>query len=204
MYRIGIRNAKRRIILANAFFFPGYRFIRELVRAAKRGVDVRLIMQGSPDRPVILGAASIVYDDLLAAGVKVFLYTERPLHAKVAIIDEHWATVGSSNLDPISLGLNLEANLFILDTAFNAALAGSLERLIERQCERLAVSSEPSRSAWRRVLLTIAYHLTRRMASWGRRVRFRTQHLRPLSGAYDTLAEDPHAGRARASVETVD
>jgi cardiolipin synthase len=199
MYRLGIRNAKRRIVLANAYFFPGYRFIRDLARAAERGVDVCLIMQGSPDRPVLVGAASIVFEDLLAAGVKIFLYTERPLHAKVAVIDDHWATVGSSNLDPVSLGLNLEANLFILDTDFNAALGGSLERLIDRRCERLAVNGKPRRSVWRRVLLTIAYHLTRRMASWGRRVRFRAQHLRPMPSNLETAPQG-----AREPLKTVE
>jgi cardiolipin synthase len=180
MYRLGIRNAKRRIILANAYFFPGYRFIRDLGRAASRGVDVRLIMQGNPDRPVTVAAASIVYEDLLAAGVKIFRYTERPLHAKVATIDDHWATVGSSNLDPISLGLNLEANLFILDTEFNGKLTESLERLIETSCRQLTFSAVPKRSAWRRVVLTIAYHVTRRMSSWGRRMPLGEQHLLPM------------------------
>jgi cardiolipin synthase len=176
MYRLGIRSAKRRIILANAYFFPGYWFIRELSRAGRRGVDVQLIMQGKPDRPVPVAVGSIVYEHLVAAGVKIFQYTERPLHAKVAIIDDHWATVGSSNLDPVSLGLNLEANLFILDGRFNAALRQSLERLIENSCQQLTLDDPSRMSMWRRLLVTIAYHLTRRMTSWGRRMR--TQRLR--------------------------
>lgn len=179
MYRVGIRSAKRRIVIANAYFFPGYRFIRDLAAAARRGVRVQLIVQGKPDRPISIGIASIIYEDLLAAGVEVLRYVERPLHAKVAIIDDHWSTIGSSNLDPTSLGLNLEANLFLLDARFNEALAGSLDRLIERACEPARTASGRP-SLLRRLLLTIAYHLTRRMSSWGRRVRFRDQHVRPL------------------------
>ena len=171
LYRIGIRNAKRRIMLANAYFFPGYWFVRELARAARRGVDVRLIMQGKPDRPVTVAVASIVYADLIAAGVKIFRYTERPLHAKVAVIDDHWATIGSSNLDPVSLGLNLEANLFILDMQLNATLRQNLERLMERSCQPVMLDVEAPSGLWRRVLVTIAYHLTRHMSSWGRRLR---------------------------------
>lgn len=190
LYRVGIRNARQRIVLANAYFFPGYRFIRDLANAAERGVDVRLVMQGSPDRPVAVGAAAIVYEDLLAAGVRIFRYTERPLHAKVAVIDDHWATVGSSNLDPISLGFNLEANLFALDAALNAALSDSLERLIETSCQEVRADRALRRSFWRRLTLAAVYHLTRRMASWGRRVRFREQHVRRLPGA-GGAAENP-------------
>jgi cardiolipin synthase len=183
MYRIGIRHAKRRIILASAYFFPGYRFIRELRRAARRGAEVCLIMQGKPDRPVAVTAGSIVYEDLMAAGVKIYLYMERPLHAKVAVIDDQWATVGSSNLDPISLGLNLEGNLFILDRDLNESLRNSLERLIEHSCEQLSSGGAQTRVWWRRLILTAAYHFTRRMSSWGRKVRYSQQAVRPMRAA---------------------
>jgi cardiolipin synthase len=179
LYRIAIRNAKREIVIANAYFFPGYRFIRDLVRAQRRGVDVKLIMQGSPDRPVTIGAASVLYDDLVAAGVRIYRYTERPLHAKVAVIDDYWATVGSSNLDPTSLGLNYEANLFMLDRDFNMALKTRLQRIIDDSCE----AYEPtlgSVSRVRRMLAAAAYHLTRRMATWGQRAVRRKQQTRPL------------------------
>lgn len=180
MYRAGIRNAKSSIIIANAYFFPGYRFVRELRRAAERGVDVQLIMQGRPDRPLSVGAASILYDDLLSMGVRIWRYTERPLHAKVAVIDDHWATVGSSNLDPFSFGLNLEANLFVLDRQFNAALRGNLERLITESCTELTTADAPRRSALRRLILTFGYHLTRRMPTWGRRLPRHHQFVRPM------------------------
>lgn len=180
MYRLGIRNAKKSIIIANAYFFPGYRFIRDLRAAADRGVEIKLVMQGKPDRPLSVGAASILYDDLLSAGVRIFRYTERPLHAKVAVIDDHWATVGSSNLDPLSFGLNLEANLFVLDPAFNAALRANLHGLLERSCTEIAAGERPQRSALRRLVLTVGYHLTRRMPSWGRHVPYHEQRVLPM------------------------
>src|SRR5690606_27123819 len=108
LYRVGIRNARKSIVIVNAYFFPGWRFIRDLRRAAERGVDVLLVMQGNPDRPVSVGAAVILYNVLLSMGIRIVRYTERPLHEKVAVIDDHWSTVGSSNLDPLSLGLNFE------------------------------------------------------------------------------------------------
>lgn len=114
-YRIALRSAKERVVIANAYFFPGYRFVRELRRAAKRGVDVRLILQGQPDMPIVKIAAGLLYDHLLRAGVRIYEYCERPLHGKVAVVDDNWSTVGSSNLDPLSLALNLEANVVIRD-----------------------------------------------------------------------------------------
>ena len=180
MYRAGIRAAQRRIIIANAYFFPGYRFVRDLRRAARRGVEVSLIMQGKPDRPVSVWAASILYSDLLRAGVRIFNYTERPLHAKVAVIDERWATIGSSNLDPLSLGLNLEANVFVLDERFNAALGSRLERLIAESCTELEAGERASGGRLRRLLLAGAYHLTRRMPTWGTRLPRYEQRILPL------------------------
>jgi cardiolipin synthase len=180
MYRAGIRTARKRIAIANAYFFPGYRFVRDLRRAARRGVEVSLIMQGKPDRPVSVRAASILYADLLAAGVRIFLYTERPLHAKVAVIDDRWATVGSSNLDPFSLGLNLEANLFVLDEGFNAALAENLQGLKERACTELARDDRPV-GRLRRVVLAGAYHLMRRMPTWGTHLPHYEQRVLPVS-----------------------
>ncbi|MGP3465607.1 phospholipase D-like domain-containing protein, partial [Escherichia coli] len=91
-YRVALRAARQRVVIANAYFFPGYRFIREMRRAAKRGVDVRLILQGRPDMPIVRTAASLLYDHLLRAGVRVYEYCDRPLHGKVTLVDEDWST----------------------------------------------------------------------------------------------------------------
>ena len=77
-YRVALRAARSRVVIANAYFFPGYRFIREMRRAAKRGVDVRLILQGQPDMPIVRTAASLLYDHLLRAGVRIYEYCDRP------------------------------------------------------------------------------------------------------------------------------
>jgi cardiolipin synthase A/B len=180
MYRAGIRNARKRIVIANAYFFPGYRFIRDLRGAAKRGVEVSLIMQGKPDRPLSVWAASILYDDLLSMGVRIFRYTDRALHGKVATIDDRWATVGSSNLDPFSLGLNLEANIFVLDARFNADLQRNLDGLIANACAELKAAGRPRQSALRRLILTGAYHCMRRMPGWGGHLPYHEQRIQPL------------------------
>ncbi|HYF18620.1 MAG TPA: cardiolipin synthase ClsB, partial [Ramlibacter sp.] len=87
-YRIAIRAARKRIVIANAYFFPGYRLIRDLRRAARRGVDVQLILQGQPDMAIVKIGASALYRHLAKAGVRIFEYCERPLHGKVALVDD--------------------------------------------------------------------------------------------------------------------
>ena len=143
-YRAAVRTARTRVVIANAYFFPGYRFIREMRRAAQRGVDVRLVLQGQPDMPIVRTAASMLYDHLLRAGVRIYEYCDRPLHGKVALVDDNWSTVGSSNLDPLSLSLNLEANVVIRDEAFNAHLHERLAHLMEHSCKQVEATA-PSR-----------------------------------------------------------
>jgi len=165
-YRVALRAARSRVVIANAYFFPGYRFIREMRRAAKRGVDVRLILQGQPDMPIVKTAASLLYDHLQRAGVRVYEYCDRPLHGKVALVDEDWSTVGSSNLDPLSLSLNLEANVIIQDRAFNANLHRRLSHLMDTSCKQIEAAA-PSHWNGLRLLRSYAvYHLMRWFPAW--------------------------------------
>jgi cardiolipin synthase len=165
-YRAAIRLARRRVIIANAYFFPGYRLLKELRKAARRGVDVRLVLQGEPDMPIVKTAASLLYNHLLRAGVKIYEYTERPLHGKVAIVDDEWSTVGSSNLDPLSLSLNLEANVMILDRDFNQELGENLETLIRSSCRLVEESELPHSNTWLMVRSFFVFHFLRHFPSW--------------------------------------
>src|SRR5690606_9945621 len=90
-YRLAIRQARHELLIANAYFFPGYRLLWRLRQAAQRGVRVRLILQGRADMEWVKWATRQLYDYLLAAGVTIYEYCERPLHAKVAIADDEWA-----------------------------------------------------------------------------------------------------------------
>ncbi|MGB3070916.1 MAG: cardiolipin synthase ClsB [Ottowia sp.] len=165
-YRVALRSARHRAVIANAYFFPGYRFIREMRRAARRGVDVRLILQGRPDMPIARKAASMLYDHLLRAGVRIYEYCDRPLHGKVALVDDQWATVGSSNLDPLSLSLNLEANVIIRDRHFNAHLYRRLAHLIESSCREIE-ATPPGRFDGIRLLRGyVLFHLMRWFPAW--------------------------------------
>ncbi|MFM9923858.1 cardiolipin synthase ClsB [Variovorax sp. H27-G14] len=161
-YRAAIRAAKDRIVIANAYFFPGYRLIKELRRAARRGVDVRLILQGEPDMPIVKIAASMLYHHLLHAGVRIYEYCERPLHGKVALMDDKWSTVGSSNLDPLSLSLNLESNVIVRDKAFNTVLWERMDQLMQHSCKQIQAADLASEwSGWRLVRSFFVFHIMR-------------------------------------------
>ena len=167
-YRMAIRAAKKRIVIANAYFFPGYRFIKDLKQAARRGVDVRLILQGEPDMPFVKTAASMLYHHLLRSGVRIYEYCQRPLHGKVALVDDEWSTVGSSNLDPMSLVFNLEANVIIRDREFTGTLAGNLERLMCNACNEITLDGLGELEGWPMLRSFLAYHFTRYYPRWAR------------------------------------
>ncbi|GAB3099138.1 cardiolipin synthase ClsB [Lysobacter terrae] len=164
-YRRAFRTARREILIANAYFFPGYGFLRDLRDAAKRGVKVSLIFQGEPDMQVALAAARTLYRHLVDAGVRVYEYCERPFHGKVALADD-WATVGSSNLDPLSLSLNLEANVFVRDPAFVADLRGRLEDLMRNHCQAVDEASVPKGHFWQALTRPLLFHFLRRFPEW--------------------------------------
>ncbi|HEX5338573.1 MAG TPA: cardiolipin synthase ClsB, partial [Gallionella sp.] len=125
-YLRAIVGARKEIILAHAYFLPGRIFRRTLIAAAGRGVRVVLLLQGRVEYRIQHYASQALYDRLLAAGVEIYEYQASHLHAKVAVIDGLWATVGSSNIDPFSLGLAREANLVIQDAGFAGELRSSL------------------------------------------------------------------------------
>ena len=164
-----LRSARQEVIIANAYFFPGYRLLREMRNAARRGVKVKLIVQGEPDMPIVKVGAELLYNWLVDAGVEVYEYIRRPLHGKVAVKDQQWATVGSSNLDPLSLSLNLEANLMIHDREFNQQLRSNLERLMQQDCQRVEESQLPPRSWWQLSKSVVVFHFLRHfpaIAGW--------------------------------------
>jgi len=182
-YVKAIRAAKREVIIANAYFLPGYRLLQAICHAARRGVDVRLILQGRPDMVWVKRTVDMLYAHLQEAGVQIFEYCERPIHGKVALVDD-WATVGSSNLDPLSLSLNLEANLMIQDDAFVAALRQNLTTLMRDTCS--AVPAVPaSRASWQGIATPVIFHFLRKFPAWAGWLPAHTPRL-VLPGAPDT------------------
>lgn len=161
-----VRRARTRIVIANAYFLPGYRLLRELRLAVERGVEVTLILQGDPDMPAVKAASMRLYDYLVGGGVRILECCERQLHGKVAVIDDEWATVGSSNLDPLSLSLNLEANVIVRDRGFNETLHQYLERLMASRCESIDQSRVPRRTMGRMLINALVFHFLRHFPAW--------------------------------------
>ena len=131
-YLKAIGVARHEVIISNAYFLPGARLRRALVHASRRGVRVRLLLQGRYEYFLQYHATRALYGKLLEAGVEIHEYTASFLHAKVAVIDSQWATVGSSNLDPLSLLLAREANLVMDDAGFATRLHERLEAAIRQ------------------------------------------------------------------------
>jgi cardiolipin synthase len=125
-YLKAIGEARSEIMIANAYFFPGQSFRRALMDAAARGVRVILLLQGRVEYVLQHYASRALYGAFLDAGIEIHEYYRSFLHAKVAVIDRHWATVGSSNIDPFSLLLAREANVVIEDGDFATRLRESL------------------------------------------------------------------------------
>lgn len=139
-YIRAITGARHEVIIANAYFLPGRLFRRALIQAVRRGVRVVLLLQGKVEYRLQHYATLALYDSLIGAGVEIHEYQPSFLHAKVAVVDGEWATVGSFNIDPFSLLLAREANLVVRDAGFAEELRASLLLAIERggQCVELA------------------------------------------------------------------
>ncbi len=163
-YLRAISHAQHEIIIANAYFLPGRRFRRVLLNAARRGVHVVLLLQGKVDFRLLHYATLALYEELLQAGIEIHAYTQSFLHAKVAVVDGKWATVGSSNIDPFSLWLAREANLVVQDEGFAGALRESLMHEMRHGAHALSKSIWHERSVWSRMLLRGSYALVRLLA----------------------------------------
>lgn len=168
-YRRAIAAAREEIIIANAYFVPGRKLRVAMQMAARRGVRVRLLLQGRYEYFMQYHAARPVYGALLKAGVEIHEYAPSFLHAKVAVIDAHgarpWATVGSSNLDPLSLLLAREANVVVEDAAFAQDLRARLEHAMLHGGRVLDPTRYALRSWHERALDRVAFVLMR-LALW--------------------------------------
>jgi cardiolipin synthase len=154
-YLQALGQARHSVLLANPYFAPGAKFRHALAAAAERGVQVTLLI-GVGEIWLQDAVAHSFYPKLLASGVKVVEYRKTQLHAKVAVIDDDWATVGSSNVDGLSLFLNQEANVVIKDAAF----ANSLRQHIEAAVAEGVVihgSDFEHVGRWRRLGYELAY-----------------------------------------------
>jgi cardiolipin synthase len=150
-YLLAIVSARRSVRITSAYFIPDRVIRRALIRAARRGVEVEVIVARNTDVPAALEAARAHYERLLAHGVKIHEWHERVLHAKTAVVDGEWCTVGSSNLDFLSSFRNLEVNAAIISRRVGAELE---ERFAADRARsvRIDLATWKRRPWWRRWL----------------------------------------------------
>jgi cardiolipin synthase len=160
-YRQAIGQAHHEVLIANAYFMPGRKLRHALEHAAQRGVRVVLLLQGRYEYFMQFHGARAVYGSLLAAGVEIHEYQGGLLHAKVAVVDSVWATVGSSNLEPLSLLLAREANVVLRDAHFAQALRQRLLAAIAQQSVQMDPLRYLQRGHWQRALDRLALAVLR-------------------------------------------
>jgi cardiolipin synthase len=171
-YLKAIAGAQREVVIASAYFLPGRIFRRALMQAAQRGVRVVLLLQGRVEHRLLHYATHALYQQLLAAGIEIYEYQAGYLHAKVAVVDGIWATVGSSNIDPFSLLLAREANLAVIDAGFATELRDKLWGAVLNDTLRIELSHWNQQSAWVHMLSRLSYAVVRMivgMLGYGRR-----------------------------------
>ena len=164
VYLRAIGSAKSELLLANAYFLPGRHFRRALLAAAARGVRVTILLQGRVEYLLLDYATRALYGSLLGAGVRIFEYRRSFLHAKVAVVDGTWATVGSSNIDPFSLFLAREANVVVTDKEFADRLLGSLRRAMAGGAVEIERDGWNKKPLLARIASWMAYSLVRLLA----------------------------------------
>jgi cardiolipin synthase len=162
-YKRAFKQAKSEIVLAHAYFLPGRDFRHALINAARRGVRVVLLLQGRVEYVIQHYASRALYGTFLDAGIEIYEYRKGFLHAKVAVIDGHWATVGSSNIDPFSLLLSREANVVVDDKEFSAILAQSLKQTMETDALQILTESWKQQPVRLRFMSWLCYGLLRSM-----------------------------------------
>jgi cardiolipin synthase A/B len=158
-YLAAINYAKSEIIIANAYFVPGRKFRKALLNAVQRGVGVKLLLQGRKEY-FLMFATHAFYSDFLIHGIEIYEYRKSFMHSKVAVIDNYWATVGSSNIDPFSLLLAHEANVVVQDTVFAAELKNEISTLIEG-AHRVTIEEWENSSKLKHFFSWIAYGIVR-------------------------------------------
>lgn len=160
-YLKAIGEARQDIVIANAYFIPGRKLRRALTLAAARGVRVRLLLQGKYEHFFQYRAARPVYQRLVDAGIEIHEYAPSALHAKVAVVDRRWSTVGSTNLDPLSMLLAREANVMTNDRRFSSLLHGYLDGLVQHAGQLINAQTLSQRHWTQRLLDRVAFGIMR-------------------------------------------
>lgn len=164
-YLSAIKSAKSDILIANAYFLPGIHFRHALFEAAARGIRVRLLLQNKVEYLLLDLATHALYGTLLSHNIEIYEYHQSFMHSKVAVIDDKWSIVGSSNIDPFSLLMSQEANILVEDVSFTNQLKQSIETSIQQGSKKIDANDWTHRPYIKRFLSWAVYGMVRVLIS---------------------------------------
>jgi cardiolipin synthase len=136
------------MIIFNSYFLPGRNERKLLRNASLRGVDIKIILSAESDAPVFNRATIFLYDFILRNNIRIYEYMPSNMHAKVAIVDGNWCTIGSYNMNHLSDYASIEINVNILDEGFVKMFEGILLNIIEKDCRQVTVEEYNRRRTW--------------------------------------------------------
>jgi cardiolipin synthase len=147
-YRRAFRTAKERMIIFSGYFLPGRNERRLLRDASMRGVDITIVLAAESDAPMFERATHFLYDFILRNNIKIYEYLPSNLHAKVAVVDGKWCTIGSYNLNHISDYASVEINVGIMDEKFSGSFEEKLKEIIKNDCRQVTIEEFTRRRTW--------------------------------------------------------
>jgi len=157
-YLDAIRGAQERICITNSYFVPPPSVLREIKLAARRGVQIFILVPQKSDVPLIDYACRALYTKLLRWGVRIFEWERSILHAKTAVIDGHWSTVGSYNMDQLSFAYNLEVNVVVKGKGFGKEMEAMFREDLKQSREVLA-QEWTQRNLFQKILENTSYYI---------------------------------------------
>jgi cardiolipin synthase A/B len=147
-YRSAIKHAQFRMVIFGSYFLPGRNERRLLRNASRRGVDIKIVLAAESDAPVFKRATNFLYDFILRNNIKIYEYVPSNLHAKVAIVDGRWSTIGSYNMNHLSDYGSVETNVDILDEEFVSGFENLLNEILTRDCRQVTFEDYSRRKTW--------------------------------------------------------
>ncbi|HRG37880.1 MAG TPA: cardiolipin synthase ClsB [Bacteroidia bacterium] len=161
-YLQAIKNAKKSIVFVSSYFLPGRRILKALKKAAKRGVQVTIILSANSDIVLFGRATSHLYATLMKQGIVIYEWQNSILHGKIAMVDEQWITIGSFNLNSLSALSSIELNVEAIDTTLVNELKSHIAHIIQNGCKKIDYAIYQKENNWKkRVVNTVVYYLTR-------------------------------------------
>ena len=164
-----LSGAHKEIIIVASYFVPTRRLLKILVRAAKRGRKVSIILSRTSDVIFMKPAMTYLYSKLLRAGINIFEYRESVLHAKLCVVDKRWVSIGSHNLNHLSEFISIEMNLEVLDHAFASQTTRELYSLMEERCIPIT-SAEVTRGS--NLFQKAGQWISYKLISWSMRILY--------------------------------